>query len=573
MAVITPKSEIVFLKVPLTPDNKNQLNFKDPNSQFQYFRFSPGARAYDNCTYVRKDGYISVEAPFDEIVNYNYVMYQNENHSTKWYYAFILKSVYQNDNLTYVYIATDSWQTYKFDMSFKMSFIEREMLSTADDVPGANRVPEGLETGEVIEGASTSVTGMNPVYIIAFSRDPKTTPVIDPSGDTGSYGGIVNGIASGLWYAAGSASSCLGYLEQMNMVQTIGGQEYTDGQNVVAVFTVPAIALYGLSGVSEANLNDPDSEWEKWLPDDFKSPGRELSLVSTPSSIDGYTPKNKKLLTFPYTYLGFTPSNGTPKVFKYEDFTNGTPTFSIRSEVNPNPSVIFIPKNYKGKSGVNVSESSVVSGYPSVSYYTDVFNMWMAQNSKLIDLSLDKNEFNYEIAGIQNKMDLAKNVVSAVGAGATGNIGGAISGVLGAGGYAISQGVNQYNHDFTIKQTLAQKEKQSLLPNSASQGSTNTTLLGYELFNDDIFCRYSIRAEFAKKIDDYFSMYGYEVDELKLPNIDNRSNWNYVKTQGANITGANIPADDLENIKNMFNNGITFWHKPEHYLDYTQSNV
>lgn len=70
-----------------------------------------------------------------------------------------------------------------------------------------------------------------------------------------------------------------------------------------------------------------------------------------------------------------------------------------------------------------------------------------------------------------------------------------------------------------------------------------------------------------------FLCIGYEVDELKLPNIDNRSNWNYVKTQGANITGANIPADDLENIKNMFNNGITFWHKPEHYLDYTQANV
>ena len=564
MAVITPKSEIVFLKVPLTPDNKNQLNFKDPNSQFQYFRFSPGARAYDNCTYQRKDGFVRVNAPFDEIVNYNYVMYQNENHSTKWYYAFILKSVYVNDNCTHVYIATDSWQTYKFDMSFKMSFIEREMLSTADDVPGANRVPEGLETGEVIEGASTSVDGMNQVYVIATANNPSN---INPHGDTGEYGGMINNIANGLWYCACSSEGLMTYLALMASTAP------TRLESIVAIFSVPAIALYSLPNVSQENLLDIDSEFARWIPDGFESPGRELTLASTPSSIDGYTPKNKKLLTFPYTYLGFTPSNGTPKVFKYEDFTSGTPSFSIRSEINPNPNVYFIPKNYKGKSGVNVSESSVVTGYPSVSYHTDYFNSWLAQNSKLIDLSLDKNEFNYEIAGIQNKMDLAKNVVSAVGSGVTGNIGGAIGGVLGAGGYAISQGVNEYNHDYTIKQTLAQKEKQSLLPNSASQGSTNTTLLGYELFNDDIFCRYSIRAEFAKKIDDYFSMYGYEVDELKLPNIDNRSNWNYVKTQGANITGSNIPADDLENIKNMFNNGITFWHKPEHYLDYTQSNV
>ena len=81
----------------------------------------------------------------------------------------------------------------------------------------------------------------------------------------------------------------------------------------------------------------------------------------------------------------------------------------------------------------------------------------------------------------------------------------------------------------------------------------------------------SIKAEYAKIIDKYFSMYGYKVNDLKLPNISGRSNWNYVKTIGCNILG-DIPQEDMEKIKSIFNNGVTFWHNPNTFLDYSQSN-
>jgi hypothetical protein len=66
-------------------------------------------------------------------------------------------------------------------------------------------------------------------------------------------------------------------------------------------------------------------------------------------------------------------------------------------------------------------------------------------------------------------------------------------------------------------------------------------------------------------------MFGYQSNVLKIPNIFNRPYWNYVKTQGMNILG-NIPNEDLENIKSLFNNGITFWHNPNYFLDYSQNN-
>ena len=66
-------------------------------------------------------------------------------------------------------------------------------------------------------------------------------------------------------------------------------------------------------------------------------------------------------------------------------------------------------------------------------------------------------------------------------------------------------------------------------------------------------------------------MYGYKVNTVKTPNITGRTNWNYVKTIGANIEG-DIPENDINELKTMFNNGITLWHKTNYYLDYSQSN-
>ena len=118
---------------------------------------------------------------------------------------------------------------------------------------------------------------------------------------------------------------------------------------------------------------------------------------------------------------------------------------------------------------------------------------------------------------------------------------------------------------------MAQVEKQSMLPDTGSLGGSNATLLGYNFMNKDIFNRYTIKAQFAKRIDKFFDMYGYTINELKNININSRPNWNYIKTQGANILG-DIPQYDLQTIKEMFDNGITFWHNPDTFLDYSQNN-
>lgn len=90
--------------------------------------------------------------------------------------------------------------------------------------------------------------------------------------------------------------------------------------------------------------------------------------------------------------------------------------------------------------------------------------------------------------------------------------------------------------------------------------------------NGFYFYKKSIKAEFARIIDDFFSKFGYKVNRIKQPNIYGRQNWNYVKTVNAIVEADNVPEKYLEEYRQMLNSGITFWHNPATFLDYSQSN-
>ena len=167
---VTPNTVLRLLKVPLELDNKNQLTFASKQAQEQYFLSLPN-KEITEISYQRKDDVIYYPEHIDNILEYNYVMYKNENYSNKWFYAFIVNMEYENDYNTRVYITTDVFQTWQFDITFKQSFIEREMIAVADDVPGANLLPEGLETGELKANGTAEFDELEPVNIIAYSGD------------------------------------------------------------------------------------------------------------------------------------------------------------------------------------------------------------------------------------------------------------------------------------------------------------------------------------------------------------------------------------------------------------------
>lgn len=539
---ITPNTDIRIIKVPLSIDNKNQITFSSKQAQEDYFKSLPYIEM-ENCTYQRKDSVIRFNAHIDDIIEYNYVMYKNNNYSDKYFYAFITGMEYVNNNTTFIYITTDVFQTWQFDFTFKESFIEREMIAVSDDVPGANLIPEGLELGEPKVESTAEFDELEPVYLVAFSGDKFQENNINKNGY--QYNGIYSSVAFILTNITGTA---LGIINQQG-----------DGDKILTVFSVPKLAVN-----SQIPSGEGTQYYAKILESNKEDPVLK-TLVSTPSNLDGYSPKNQKLRTYPYLYLGFNPSNGSQKIYRYEDFANGTPSFKLISEVNPNPSVYFIPQNYRGSSGDSMSDIASLNGYPTISYKNDVYNTWLAQNSEIMSIQMQQEQFNYEVNAVKGGINTVGNLV---GNAVSGDVGGALTGSINSG---VDLASNDVNHEFYIQNMLAQVERQKLLPDNANLSSSNATLLGYELADKNIFTRYTIKSQFAERIDKFFDMYGYLTNEVKVPNLNNRPNWNYVKTIGANII-ADIPQNDLQTLKNLFDSGITLWHNTNTFLDYSQNN-
>lgn len=550
---LQPNTEIRLLRVPLDLSYTNQISFNSKKDQEAYFK-DKTKYTYDEVSYQRKDSFMRIDLNFDELYDVNYVMYKNNTMPDKWIYAFVTRMEYASENSTYVYIETDVFQTWWFDMDFHESFVEREMIDVNEDVPGANLIDEGLEFGEVKINGTAELEGLNPLFIVAYSRNPYDDKLTTDK--PSAQGTITNGIPTGVFYCVCSRPMLQGLLDTINRKGF--------GEAIINVFSVPAFAFVGFNGWTIADVSNPDKELLWWITSDSSAPAYIVTLISTPNNLDGYVPKNKKLLQYPYLYIGFNPCNGNQKIYRYEDFKNGSPSFKFYSEVNPNPSVYMIPQNYRGLKN-NLSDSSVLSGYPQIAWVTDYFSSWSAQNSKIIDIAIQQEQYNYGANQGYTALEGYRKFIENFSSGSLASAGADLA-------VSNKKMIDQtQNHNYYILNTLAQKEKQALLPNQANLG-TNSTLLGYNLINDNIFTRYNIKKQFAKRIDDYFSMYGYITNEVKIPNLKNRPNWNYIKTIGANITGDDISQEDITIIKSIFDNGITIWHNPDTFLDYSKNN-
>ena len=105
-------------------------------------------------------------------------------------------------------------------------------------------------------------------------------------------------------------------------------------------------------------------------------------------------------------------------------------------------------------------------------------------------------------------------------------------------------------------------DAQTMSPSVRGMGNTN---ISAALTNKGITLMLCcITDDYAKRIDNYLSVYGYKVNRFGTINTKSRVNWNYVKTVGANILNngvtTKLPHFARTAIRNIYDNGITFWH-------------
>ena len=536
---ITPQGSVYLCKTPLENDYKNQLTFATASAQQTYFA-SKVIKTETDYTYIKKDNVIKVGLPIDTIIDCNYLYYKNTGFTTKYYYCFITNMEYINENCTAITIETDVWQTYMFDVVKKSCFVERE--HTNNDTIGNNTIPEGLDTGEYIVNSIESVG-------YEASGNPETRVVIGVtkvpddmwsslSTTSRNYNGIFNGLTYYVFETFPDAANFLSVMDLNgladNVINVFLAPNKLCNTSVFTNYTETIIDFGGTTFDITFSYNKiPNETAERVL--------KDSTTIAINSTLNGYTPKNNKMFTKEYNYLHITNNNGNDINLAYEDFIDNTPKYRVIGSITPGCSIKLIPENYKkyntGSTKDILIEYGLVAGkYPICSWRSDTYTNWLTQNS--VNYSLDK----------------IGSVVS-VGVGSLINPAVAVLGGVGI-----------------ITDLLKEKEKREKSPIQA-KGNINVGDVTYSCgMNKFTFSKMSCRYEYAKRIDDYFSMFGYKVNSVKIPNITGRTYWNYVKTVDCNFEG-DIPQIYLNKIKEILNNGITFWHDPTKFLDYSQNNA
>ena len=535
---ITPQGSVYLCKTPLENDYKNQLTFASASAQQTYFA-SKVIKTETDYTYIKKDNVIKVGLPIDTIIDCNYLYYINTGFTTKYYYCFITNMEYINENCTAITIETDVWQTYMFDVVKKSCFVEREHVN--DDTIGNNTVPEGLDTGEYVVNSIESIgyeTSGNPEtrVVIGVTKVPEDM-WSSFSTTSRNYNGIFNGLT---YYVFETLPDAANFLSVMDLTGL--------ADNVINVFLAPnkLCNTSVFTTYTETILDwgettvDISFSYNKIPNETTARVLKDSTTIAINSTLNGYTPKNNKMFTKEYNYLHITNNNGSDINLAYEDFINNTPKYRVIGSITPGCSIKLIPENYKKydtTSNNNIlTEYGLVGGkYPVCSWRSDTYTNWLTQNS-----------VNY-----------SSDIGSAIGIGVGALVNPAVA-VLGGVG--------------VITDLLKEKEKREKSPIQA-KGNVNVGDVTYSSgMNKFTYSKMSCRYEYAKRIDDYFSMFGYKVNSVKIPNITGRTYWNYVKTVDCNFEG-DIPQIYLNKIKEIFNNGITFWHDTTKFLDYSQNNA
>lgn len=515
MISINPDGVVKLMKgVGLDRSYTDTYTFVSSTEQ-QWFFNKKVAYTFENVAPVRIPNTVRLPIQVQAINDCDYLCFQNTHYSNKWFYAFIVEARWLNANACEIAYEIDIVQTWYFSYVFPEMFIVRE--HTNDDTVGKNLVSENLETGEMIVNDYKNTGFFEDWTYCAFAT-------INKSGANSLgrvYGGIYSGLIRNDFPTYQSLNTWL-----LDMV------EAGKADGIVSILMMPTHFL------GEGDELIPTIEEIKFAPN--------WPSLKPGANIDGYFPRNNKLWTFPYNYLLVSNHQGTAGTFKYEFFDwkrniSGPLkcVFHVTMDETANPTATLIPFNYRNNTSAwgDIDSQITLTSFPQCAWAADTYKAWLAQNANTLNATIQNNltELNVGAAGA---------VLTAL----SGNPGG-----------ALQQGVNLYvNAETKTRLHLAQLRDKAVLPAQAHGAQSGYTQVALQV-QDFYFYNMTITSEYAKIIDGFFDLYGYQTNQIKTPNIVGRTSWNYVQTEGAVVLG-NAPEPAANKMEELLNNGIRFWH-------------
>lgn len=278
--------------------------------------------------------------------------------------------------------------------------------------------------------------------------------------------------------------------------------------------------------------------------------------ISKPSQLNGYTPVNKKLLTYPYSFLNVSNNSGVMHTYQYELFDDTDCEFIIKGVPTIGGSIKLTPTHYKNNQSLIVEDEGIIAGkFPVCAWSQDYYTNWLTQNAVNVSTAYKKQAFST----IGN---IAGSLISA----SSGNI--ALSSMFAMQGVSSATSLAGSVLENMKQQTLAEMHPDNVAGN-INGGDVNTA----DRCNTFYFYKMSIKQEYAKIIDDYFTRFGYTVNSLKVPNITGRASFNYIEIgQGERFAYGEVPPESLTEINMIAQNGLTIWHNHANVGNYNVNN-
>lgn len=616
MAYITPNSDIWLLSgVDLEPSythtlyNSGEATAANREAQFMKFMVRENnvykylKYALSSYSYLRKDkNAIRVKKPIADLYDCNYMIFQNKSYENRYFYAFITNVEYINDNTTEIQYQIDVMQTWWYDYKLNPCFVERE--HTATDNIGENLLPEPVQIGDYVIQSQQKAKGY--MHLSGGLFDDEETELFDSwsivmectAALTGDESSVITSLlpAGGLLLGGTYQQVMYIYFETdhrlatslSNIQKILTYLSVFRNQNAIAsIFMFPTELLP--DNAIDGNSSGP---WTQTSYNFNDSISKALLAEVIPkyypiqTTIDGvthsgyygsYTPRNKKLLTYPYCYFTCSNQQGENQEYKYEYFPS-TPQFFLFNDGAISPTLTLTPVGYL----------EVDTGVPQTRVYSHSVKM-----SNFPQCSWATTDLVAKF--VQGAMGLASLATVKPISGGIGNLIGGVSNFVSD---AVSQntpnGFLKRNVDYLSDPSIMEKAaegivtpapKRFVIPDAnidasgaakdfvritsalgtlamasnvqsnMNNGNTNLANGGFNF----IFTQYHIRTEIAKIIDEFFDMYGYQVNKVKVPSRENRAHYTYCKTANCTLDDAKMPMGDAQTIQNIYNNGVTFW--------------
>lgn len=531
---IAPNSDVYLLKdVPLDTTYQHTIWFDDATAQANYFN-TKRKKSFTKQSYQRHTrGTMKIAVLCDEIYDCNYMMFRNTAFGNKWFYAFIVSAEYANNSTSLVTYEIDVMQTWLFNYSLDQCFVERQH-STSDGY-FENLVPESLDLGDyTIE--KTTVVDLNTMSVGFYYSENADGEAADPK----TYGNIFSGLKLESGVRASDTSTIASEIKQW----VSNGKE----DAIISMFEYPSFLD---NNSSQGGLT------QKTVP-----------VYNNITQVDGYEPKNRKLFTYPYCKLVLTNNAGDRAEYRWEQFSydesHTLANFTLAGSIVTTPTISLYPRNYMGMDR-NFDRGLILSNFPTVAWAGDAWKAWWAQNKGSVTASM-----------LSSVMSTAANIGVSVAAPAH----------VGAMSVSAAQNMRKMR-DFSTQvaqpvsggtnvlgQVTSLLGKKADLENTPPQvhGQVQCDSLNAQMGKVQFtFEHQTVRKQFAKIIDDYWSMFGYPQNCIMTPNRNARPHWTYLKTVSCTITGS-VPADDMRMICNIYDTGITFWRNASEIGSYSLDN-